>query len=116
MLREHNLTVNAAARRFGTSREALTKMSDGVSPALEFVERWARAIGEDVNHWRELAGYEPVVNGARWFLDEIDRIRQDTGADFQVSAEEIAFARESPEALKAYAQALRARAEARRQG
>lgn len=34
---------------------------DGIIPSLDTVERFARGFGLDVNEWRELAGYEPIL-------------------------------------------------------
>lgn len=96
-LRKRHLTAHGAHDRFGISRESLRKMERGQQPALPQLERWARAIGEDVNHWRQLAGYEPVINGARALIEGLDRLRRELDADFTVNTSELAAAAESPE-------------------
>lgn len=59
-LAARGVTLSAAARASRISREALTQMTDGIQPTLEVVEKWARWIGEDVNYWRQLFGFEVV--------------------------------------------------------
>ena len=108
-----NLTLNAASQRFGLDRNAITRMWHGIPASLEFTERFARTFREDVNRWRELAGYEPVFSPDAALNEGIRRIREETGADFQVSAEEFMLARQGPEAVERILAAVRARLEER---
>jgi hypothetical protein len=59
-LARRNMTVNSASIRLRMDRQALTRFVNGVPMSLELVEKWARGVREDVNKWRELAGYDPV--------------------------------------------------------
>lgn len=107
LLKAKNLSVNAAARRWGVSREVLWKMEDGIRPQLGWLEGWARKIGEPVGKWRNLAGYGPPD---RNLLDDLDRVREEEGADFSVMAHELQAAKESPEAYDALIEDVRRRA------
>ena len=111
LLREKNLSVNAAARRWRVSREVLWKMEDGIRPQLGWLEDWARKVGEPVGKWRALAGYDVESPD---LVAEIDRIRRETGADFSVMAHELQKAKESPEAYAALIAALEKRARAQK--
>ena len=59
-LGRRNLTVNAFSQRYGFDRNTVARFAGGGRATLEFVERWARTMNLDVNHWRELCGYPPV--------------------------------------------------------
>lgn len=58
--------------RYGISRESLTKLMNGIPPSVEVVERFARAMGLDVNEWRELCGYPRVGWASSDMRDLID--------------------------------------------
>lgn len=113
---KHGLSQMQAEIKTGVDRFTISRMEQGLVPRLDIVEKWARGFGEDVNRWRELAGYQPVYNHTHRFFDEVNRIRQESGVDFQISAEELQLVRESPEALEQYMAAIRARVLARQQG
>jgi transcriptional regulator with XRE-family HTH domain len=115
-LTRRNLTVNSATERFGLSRETLTRMYRGNTVHLVTVEKWAEVSGEDTNEWRELAGYQRVTNHTHRFFEEIARLQEEAGDDFQVSAEELVMGGESSEALEQLMEQVRARVLAHRQG
>src|SRR5262245_56948280 len=120
-LARRKLTVNSASVRFPVSRESITAMKNGWPLSERVIERWAAAIGEDVNEWRALAGYENLAQPAAWnpqlaFLEGIRRILVETGADFTISAMEATLERASPEEVEASLAAIRARVLARQAG
>ncbi|MFN3650045.1 MAG: hypothetical protein ACK47B_10745 [Armatimonadota bacterium] len=61
IVQHRGLSVRAAAARCGICRLSLADMLDGVPLRLELIEAFARAFDEDVNEWRELAGYPPIL-------------------------------------------------------
>jgi hypothetical protein len=77
VLARRNLSVNSASVRFNLDRGTLTKLVAGKRTSLDFIERWARVIGDDVNKWRGLAGYERVVCPADQLLDGLDQLAAD---------------------------------------
>lgn len=44
----------------GLDHYTIGEMSHGVVPSRGKVIQWAQAIGENINWWLELAGYEPI--------------------------------------------------------
>lgn len=61
VLEEHGLGKRQQTVRTGIDHVTVGKMMDGIIPSLETIEKFARGFGLDVNEWRELTGYEPVV-------------------------------------------------------
>lgn len=105
----HGLSQMQAEIRTGVDRFTISRMEQGLVPRLDIVEKWARGFGEDINRWRELAGYPPVVNGARRLIDRLAEVRRETGVDFHVSADELAAAFEPPEVQDQLIAQVRAR-------
>lgn len=60
-LKRRNLTIAGFSDRYGFDRGTFTKFhNQGKVGSLEFVERWARTLGLDVNSWREMCGFPTV--------------------------------------------------------
>jgi hypothetical protein len=41
-------------------RTAIYRMRNGQIPSRGKIIQWAEGLGESINHWLELAGYEPI--------------------------------------------------------
>ena len=59
-LRHHNLTLRGAEYKTGIDHTTVTKMVNGLPPSRGKVIEWAEGLGENINHWLELAGWEPI--------------------------------------------------------
>lgn len=88
-LDRRNLTLNAFSQRYGFDRGTFTRFANTGHATLEFVERWARTMDLDVNHWRELCGYPRVesspTDGLRAAIKHIQELEYDPEfADWEV--------------------------------
>lgn len=83
LLQARNLSQNQASIKAGIDRFTIARMIAGIPPRLDLVEQFARAFGEDVNHWRELAGYpalEPDAwNPWRYWSDQLAALATELG-------------------------------------
>lgn len=77
IVREHGLSHAQANIRTGIDRFTISQMMEGYVPRVEQVERFARGFGLDVNHWRELAGYERIESPSDTLLRGWDEICQE---------------------------------------
>lgn len=99
--------MNAASIRFDIDRNALTRFARGRRMSLELVEKWARSLGEDLNHWRELAGYEPAENTVHKIHRAFDELEQEFGEAFRPAWTEARHLRQHPEQIPIYQQRIR---------
>ncbi len=74
VLSEQGLTLRGASLRTGLNHVTVMNMTNGVVPRSETVLRFARGFGLHVNHWLELAGYEPLDGGAEERADALMRL------------------------------------------
>lgn len=88
LLRQRGISARMASIKTGIDRTTLTAMLEGSPPRLDIVEAFARAFGEDVNYWRELAGYEtvaPPVTPADYFWAGVRRLSDRVGYTLRIS-------------------------------
>lgn len=57
-------TLKQAEIKTGIERTTLHRLRHGIAPSYGMVVRWAMAIGESVNRWLSLAGYEALPESA----------------------------------------------------
>lgn len=116
VLDERGLSVHTQRARTGIDHDTVARMRNGIVPRMDKVIQFARAFGRSVNEWLELAGYDPIEpewDPDRALMVGIRRIQEDTGADFQISAEELQLKQASPEEVAAILAAIRRRVEQR---
>ena len=107
------MTLRAADRKTGVNYGTLSNMTMGQIPEMESVVKFAQGFNLDTNEWLALADYPPVINGARRLFDGLDQIRQETGVNFTVNADELAAALDPPEVQDRLLAQVRARVEQR---
>jgi hypothetical protein len=110
------LSLRAQRALTGIDHDTAAQMRQGVIPRMDKVIQFARAFDQSVNEWLELAGYEPIE--PEWDPDRalvlgIRRIREETGADFQINAEELQLKQATPEEVEAILASIRHRVEQR---
>src|SRR5437867_2465635 len=92
VLDERGLSLRAQRTLTGIDYDTAARMRQGVVPRMDKVIQFARAFGRSVNEWLTLAGYDPIEpewDADRALMVGIRRIQEETGAAFQVSAEEL---------------------------
>jgi hypothetical protein len=114
VLDERGLSLRAQRALTGIDHDTAAQMRQGVIPRMDKVIQFARAFGQSVNDWLEMAGYEPIE--PEWDPDRalmlgIRQIQEETGADFQISAGELQLKEATPEEVVAILAAIRSRVE-----
>src|SRR3954452_16931856 len=87
VLDERGLSLRAQRALTGIDHDTASQMRQGVVPRMDKVIQFARALGQNVNEWLELAGYQPIEpewDPDRALMVGIRRIQEETGADFQI--------------------------------
>jgi transcriptional regulator with XRE-family HTH domain len=60
LLDSRGLSLRAAALKTGVDHTTISQMRTGMVPKKGIIIDWAVGLGEDINHWLTLAGYEPI--------------------------------------------------------
>lgn len=60
LLDSRGLTLRAASLKTGVDHTTIKQMRDGLVPKKGIVIDFAQGMDENINHWLELAGYEPI--------------------------------------------------------
>lgn len=61
VMRQRGISYRAAQIRTGISPSALLRWKRGSRPRMAQIIQWAEGIGEPVEKWLKLAGYDPSV-------------------------------------------------------
>lgn len=99
-LNRRQLSVNAGSERLGIDRGTLTRLARGLRPRVETLEYVAKALGEDVSEWRQLAGYEPIPasgEGYAIFVQGLKALAEETGEPVVLSLDQLQAVAMSPE-------------------
>jgi hypothetical protein len=115
VFRDRNLNTHSAHLRTGVDRQSIMRMQHGLSPRLDVIEKWARGIGEDVNHWRDAAGYPVVETPESRLLRGIKEIQEETGQAFEIDTDDLALDEATPQAVERLLARIRERVLARKQ-
>jgi transcriptional regulator with XRE-family HTH domain len=60
LLDARGLSLRAAALKTGVDHTTISQMRSGMIPKKGIIIDWAVGLGEEINHWLKLAGYEPI--------------------------------------------------------
>lgn len=60
LLGERGLSLRQAKYKTGIDHATIMDMSHGFVPRQDLVMQWAQGLGESVNKWLRLAGYQPI--------------------------------------------------------
>lgn len=113
-LQSRGWSQNRASVVTGLDRGTVSRMVAGFIPRLDRLEKWAQGLEESTVRWRNLAGDTTIEHCP--FALAVDRIAQDFGEEFSVTAHEIRMVLQSPETIEQCVAAIRHRAEVHRNG
>src|SRR5262245_53819287 len=78
------LNYREEAARIGLHFTTLYDMARGLPKSMETVIRFARATGQDVNTWLEMAGYEPIETGGDLLTAGLRALNEEFGRPIPV--------------------------------
>jgi hypothetical protein len=60
VLADRNLHLRGAEYKTGLDHTTVNRMKNGLVPSRGKIIEWAEGLGESINHWLGLAGYDPI--------------------------------------------------------
>lgn len=93
-------SINNAAIQLRTDRAVLTRLTKGLPPRLDILERIGRGVDADLARWRGLAGYDGVgeeATGAEILMAGIKALATELGRPIRIAFDETTKARITPD-------------------